>query len=61
MKVYEMAPEQKIEMKQKVLDYCDHEFSYEKMISNWDQTLCRVIAEFKLSGPLGLRTARRNS
>ena len=46
MKVYEMAPEQKIEMKQKVLDYCDHEFSYEKMISNWDQTLCRVIAEF---------------
>jgi predicted Rossmann-fold nucleotide-binding protein len=36
-------------MKQKVLDYCDHEFAYEKMISAWDQTMCRVIEDFKSS------------
>ncbi|OPZ13883.1 MAG: D-inositol-3-phosphate glycosyltransferase [Alphaproteobacteria bacterium ADurb.BinA280] len=49
MKVHEMTPEKKNEMKKKVLEYCDHEFSYENMISAWDQTLCRVIVDFKSS------------
>lgn len=49
MKVYEMTPEQKSEMKKKVIEYCDHEFSYENMISAWDKTLYKTIEDFKSS------------
>lgn len=47
MKIYEMTPEEKVAMKAKVLEYCDHEFKYEDMISRWDKTMEDTIVEFK--------------
>jgi glycosyltransferase involved in cell wall biosynthesis len=47
MKIYEMTPEQKKEMKAKVLEYCDAEFSYEKMVSEWHRTMLKTVEDFK--------------
>lgn len=43
MKIYNMSSEQKKELKAKILDYVDYEFSYERMISDWDKTLMSTI------------------
>lgn len=47
MKIYEMTPEEKQNMKNKVLEYCAHEFSYERMIRDWDKTMFQTIEDFK--------------
>ncbi len=47
MKVFEMTPEEKLAMKDKVLEYVDHEFNFDKMVSAWDQTLEQTIESFK--------------
>ena len=49
MKIYEMTPEEKKSMKAKVLDYCENEFSYEKMVSEWDRTMLKTIEDFSKS------------
>lgn len=47
MKIYRMSPEEKIAFKQKAMEYLDVEFSYEKMISEWDRTLMETIVSWK--------------
>jgi len=47
MKIYEMTDEEKEQMKQKVLDYVDFEFNYDKMVKDWDTTLETCIQNFK--------------
>lgn len=47
MKIFEMTPEDKVKMKEKVLEYVDHEFSYPKMISEWDRTIQEELVKFK--------------
>lgn len=47
MQIYELTPDEKLAMKKKVLDYCDHEFLYQDMINKWDETLESTITAFK--------------
>lgn len=47
MKIFEMTNEEKINMKRKVLNYVDFEFSYQNMIKSWDETLSGCINNFK--------------
>lgn len=47
MKIFEMTPVEKENMKAKVLEYCDHEFNYEKMINDWDLSIQKVLSDFK--------------
>jgi hypothetical protein len=47
LKLYEMTPDEKKAMKEKVISYVDHEFGYEKMIADWDSTLETCINNFK--------------
>lgn len=47
MKIYEMTPEEKNKMKQKVLEYVNYEFNINKVISDWDRTLEQTIVNFK--------------
>jgi len=47
MKIFEMTPEEKTAMAKKCIDYVDHEFSYEKMVKDWDATLDKCIVDFK--------------
>lgn len=49
MKIYEMTPSEKEKMKSKVLEYCDHEFNYEKMVADWDKTIQESIQSFRTS------------
>lgn len=55
MKIYEMTPEEKDAMREKNVAYCDHEFNYEKMISEWDRTLTECIENFKKEKEEGKR------
>jgi glycosyltransferase involved in cell wall biosynthesis len=50
MKLHEMTPEEKKTMEQKVLAYVDHEFSFDRMISEWARTLEACIVDFKAKG-----------
>ncbi|TXH08516.1 MAG: glycosyltransferase family 1 protein [Spirochaetes bacterium] len=50
-KVYSMSPEEKEVLAKKNIAYAEHEFGYEKMISEWDRTLDKVIKDFKSSPP----------
>lgn len=47
MKVHDMTDDDKSKMKKKVLDYVDFEFSYDKMIFEWDRTLEETIEKHK--------------
>lgn len=47
MKIHDMTPSEKEAMKKKVLDYCDFEFDYKKMVAKWDETLEATIKNFK--------------
>lgn len=47
MKVFEMTPQEKLDMKNKVMDYCEHEFKYEDMIASWDRTMLQAIESFQ--------------
>lgn len=51
MKIYKLTPDEKEAMKKKVIDYVDHEFNYERMISDWDLTLEDCINKFKTNKP----------
>lgn len=50
-KVYSMSPEEKEVLTKKNIAYAEHEFGYEKMISEWDRTLDKVIRDFKSNPP----------
>lgn len=43
MKIYKLRGEEKQELKKQILDYVDHEFSFDKMIADWDRTLSETI------------------
>lgn len=47
MKVYELTPEQKEELKAKLFGYVDHEFNHEAVVKAWDETLENTIKNFK--------------
>jgi glycosyltransferase involved in cell wall biosynthesis len=47
MKLYRMTPEEKANFKERALSYVKEEFSYEKMISEWDRTLSETIHEWE--------------
>jgi glycosyltransferase involved in cell wall biosynthesis len=47
MKLYEMTPEEKEILAKKEIEYADFEFSFDKMIKDWDFTLSQCIANFK--------------
>lgn len=47
MKVYEMSPETKEQIKQKALDYCDYEYNFENVVKAWDESLSTTIDNFK--------------
>lgn len=50
-KVYSMSSEEKEVLAKKNIAYAEHEFGYEKMISEWDRTLDKVIKDFKSNPP----------
>jgi glycosyltransferase involved in cell wall biosynthesis len=47
MELYNMGAEKRAEIGQKAKEYVASEFSYEKMISEWDRTLDACIKDFK--------------
>jgi glycosyltransferase involved in cell wall biosynthesis len=47
LKIYEMTTVDKVAMKEKVLNYVDHEFNYEDVIKKWDETLEKCINNYK--------------
>lgn len=47
MAIYEMSPEQKAEMKEMTTSYIRREFGYDDMVNKWDETLEKVIADYK--------------
>jgi glycosyltransferase involved in cell wall biosynthesis len=42
MRLYNNTPEQKSQLKEKVLDYARKEFNYDDMIESWDKKLAKV-------------------
>lgn len=50
MKVFEMTPQEKADMKQKAVQHVHKNFSFERMISEWDRTLDKCINEWKENG-----------
>lgn len=54
MAIFELTPDEKQILKQKVLDYCEFEFNYEKMIETWDRTMLQTIENFKSAKECGL-------
>jgi hypothetical protein len=47
IKVYNLKPEEKLALKEQLIDYVDHEFNFEKVIHDWDTTLTSTIENFK--------------
>ena len=47
MKIYELTPEEKADLKVKMADYLEHEFKYENMIKAWDETMLKCVEDFK--------------
>jgi len=47
MKMYEKTPEEKEQLSQKVIDYVDSEFSYQKTIDLWNDTLNDTLENWK--------------
>lgn len=47
LSLYEMGPEKRKELGQKAKAYVDHEFSYEKMIKDWDESLSETVENFQ--------------
>ena len=47
MKIYKLTPEEKIALSEKNIAYCDHEFNYETIIQQWDESLSKTIDEWK--------------
>ncbi len=57
MKIYRMSPEEKKALEEKMVSYAQTEFSYEKMISEWDRTLTATISEWETKKKLEKRWA----
>jgi hypothetical protein len=53
MKIYEMTPEEKVAMKKKTTEYIARDFSFESVVSKWDETLTKTIDEFKEKQKVG--------
>ena len=51
MKIYKMSPVERKTLKEKILGYVDHEFSYSNMISEWDRTLSATIDKWQENKP----------
>lgn len=47
LKVHDYTPEEKETLRLKAKDYVDYEFSHEKIIKRWDETLTECIKKFK--------------
>lgn len=47
MKIHDLTSEEKKAMRDKVISYVDHEFSFERLINQWDKTLGSTILSFK--------------
>jgi len=47
MKIYEMSPEEKEKMSQKVTAFVDREFNFNKMVDAWDKTMEKCIIDYK--------------
>lgn len=47
MTVFEYTDEEKAAMREKVLNYVDHEFNYDDVVAKWDTTLTKCIEDFK--------------
>lgn len=47
MKVFEMTPEEREAMKEKVTSFVDREFNFDKMVADWDRTLDECITSYK--------------
>lgn len=47
MKLYEMSEQEKKELSRKVKKYASEEFSYQKTIDDWNDTMLHVIENFK--------------
>lgn len=47
MQIYKMTPGQKNKLKEKTTAYMNFEFSYNNVISKWDETLEKTISNFK--------------
>lgn len=50
-KMYKMSPEDREAIGKKGMEYVDHEFNYDKMVSEWDRTLSECITNFKTNKP----------
>lgn len=48
MKIYELTEEEKEKLKEQALDYVNHEFSFEKMIKDWDATLENLLSTWSI-------------
>lgn len=53
MKIYELTPEEKADLKIKMADYLEHEFKYENMIKSWDETMLKCVEDFKAKKEAG--------
>jgi glycosyltransferase involved in cell wall biosynthesis len=51
MKIYKMTPEEKLSLKENILDYVQSEFVYDKMIEDWDNTLSATIEKWRSNRP----------
>jgi glycosyltransferase involved in cell wall biosynthesis/intein/homing endonuclease len=47
MKMYEMGPEKRKELGQKAMKYAHEEFGMEKLIKSWDESLTKLVSEWK--------------
>jgi len=47
MKIYDLSPDERKDLSDKVLKYVDSEFKYENMIDAWDKTLENTIQNWK--------------
>ena len=47
LKIYDLSPEEKESLSKKVLDYARSEFSYQKTVDLWDETLTNLIENWK--------------
>lgn len=51
MRIYKTSPEEREALGTKAKAYVDYEFSYDKMVEDWDSTLEKTIKEFKENKP----------
>ena len=47
MKVYELTPDEKTDLKVKIADYLKAEFNFEDMIAKWNDTMLDTVLKFK--------------